>query len=64
MNSVMHGKVRELTPFQEVYIQPAAGDNGTALGAAFYVWHQLLGQSRRFVMDHAYWGPGWPPIGL
>jgi carbamoyltransferase len=57
MNSVMNGKVRELTPFQEVYIQPAAGDNGTALGAAFYVWHQVLGQPRRFVMDHAYWGP-------
>jgi carbamoyltransferase len=57
MNSVMNGKVRARTPFQDVYIQPAAGDNGTALGAAFYVWHQVLGQPRRFVMDHAYWGP-------
>ena len=57
MNSVMNGKIRERTPFEEVYIQPAAGDNGTALGAAFYVWHQVLGQPRRFVMEHAYWGP-------
>jgi carbamoyltransferase len=64
MNSVMNGKVRELTPFQEVYIQPAAGDNGTALGAAFYVWHQLLGQPRRFVMDHAYWGPEFGDVAL
>jgi carbamoyltransferase len=57
MNSVLNGKVREQTPFEEVYVQPAAGDNGTALGAAFYVWHQVLGQPRGFVMEHGYWGP-------
>ncbi len=57
MNSVMNGKIRERTPFQEVYIQPAGADNGTALGAAFYVWHQVLGRPRRFVMEHCYWGP-------
>ena len=57
MNSVMNGKIRAQTPFQEVYIQPAAGDNGTALGAAYSVWHQQLGGARSFVMSHAYWGP-------
>jgi carbamoyltransferase len=57
MNSVMNGKIRQRTPFEEVYIQPAAADNGTALGAALWVWHQVLGQPRSFVMDHAYWGP-------
>ena len=57
MNSVANGKIREQTPFQEVYIQPASGDNGTALGAAFYVWNQTLEGPRRFVMDHGYWGP-------
>jgi carbamoyltransferase len=57
MNSVMNGKIRERTPFKEVYIQPAAADNGTALGAALYVQHHVLGDSRRFVMEHAYWGP-------
>ena len=41
----------------DVYIQPASGDNGTALGAAFYVWNQVLGRPRRFVMTHGYWGP-------
>jgi carbamoyltransferase len=57
MNSVANGKIRERTPFREVYIQPAAGDNGTALGAALHVWHQVLGRPRGFVMEHAYWGP-------
>jgi carbamoyltransferase len=57
MNSVMNGKIRDRTPFREVFIQPAAGDNGTALGAALYVAHHVLGKPRRFVMEHAYWGP-------
>jgi carbamoyltransferase len=57
MNSVLNGKIRERTPFREVYVQPAAGDNGTALGAALYVWHQGLGHPRAFVMRHGYWGP-------
>ena len=57
MNSVANGKLREETPFDEIYIQPASGDNGTALGAAFYVWNHVLKQPRRFVMRHGYWGP-------
>ncbi len=56
MNSVANGKVRENTPFTDVYIQPAAGDNGTALGAAYHVWNQTLEQPRGFVMEHGYWG--------
>jgi carbamoyltransferase len=57
MNSVANGKIRERTPFQELYVQPASADNGTALGAALYVWHHELQQPRRFVMSHGYWGP-------
>jgi carbamoyltransferase len=57
MNSVMNGKIRTRTPFREIYLQPAAGDNGTALGAAFSLWHQLLKRPRGFVMEHGYWGP-------
>jgi carbamoyltransferase len=64
MNSVLNGKIRERTPFEEVYIQPAAGDNGTALGAAFYVQHQVLEQPRKFVMQHAYWGPEFGDRGI
>ncbi|MGB9433679.1 MAG: carbamoyltransferase [Candidatus Acidiferrum sp.] len=58
-NCVANGKIFEQTPFEKVYVQPAAGDGGLSVGAAFYVWHQLLGQPRSFVMDHAYWGPGY-----
>jgi carbamoyltransferase len=58
MNSVANGKIRTRTPFTALYVQPAAADNGTALGAAFHVWNQVLGRPRSFVMDHGYWGPG------
>ncbi|MEQ1895755.1 MAG: carbamoyltransferase C-terminal domain-containing protein [Vicinamibacterales bacterium] len=57
MNSVANGKIRDQTPFQEVFIQPASGDNGTALGAAYWVWNQVLGRPRGFVMRHGAWGP-------
>jgi carbamoyltransferase len=57
MNSVANGKVFERSPFKELYVQAAAGDGGGAIGAAFYVWHQELGNPRSFVMDHAFLGP-------
>ena len=57
MNSVANGKIREQTGFREVFIQPAAGDNGTALGAALYACHEMNGRARDFVMEHGYWGP-------
>lgn len=60
MNSVANGKIRDNTPFRDVYIQPAAGDNGTALGAAYQVWNQILGKPRGFVMSHGYWGTEYP----
>jgi carbamoyltransferase len=56
LNSVANGKLLKETPFEEIYIQPAAGDSGGALGAALYAYHCLLGHPRRFVMEHAYWG--------
>ena len=56
MNSVANGRIRANTPFQEIYVQPASGDNGTALGAAMHAWHASGGQ-RGFVMEHGYWGP-------
>jgi carbamoyltransferase len=57
MNSVANGKIRERTPFREVFIQPASGDNGTALGAAFHAWHRASDAPRDFVMEHSCWGP-------
>src|ERR1700704_6039609 len=60
LNCVANYKVLRATPFDEIYVQPAAGDAGGALGAALYAHHVLLGQPRRFVMDHAYWGKTYP----
>jgi len=56
LNSVANGRILRETPFEDLWIQPAAGDSGGALGAALYVYHVLLGQPRKFVMEHAYWG--------
>jgi len=56
MNSVANGKIRQNTPFTEVFIQPAAGDNGTALGAALDAWHAAGAPSLSPRMAHSYWG--------
>ena len=57
LNSVANERIMRETPFEEVYIQPAAGDGGGSLGAALYAWHCAMGNDRsQFVMDHAYWG--------
>ncbi len=56
-NCVANGKIFDASPFERVYVQPAAGDAGLSVGAAFAVNHQVLGRPREFTMDHAYWGP-------
>jgi carbamoyltransferase len=57
MNSVANGKIFDRTGFRKLYIQSAAGDGGGAIGAAFYIWNQMLKKHRSFVMEHAYLGP-------
>ncbi len=56
LNSVANYRILKETPFKDIYIQPAAGDAGGALGAALYVYHACLNKPRQFVMEHAYWG--------
>jgi len=56
LNSVANYRLLTETPFKEIYIQPAAGDAGGALGAALYVYHVCMGNRRRFILEHAYWG--------
>jgi carbamoyltransferase len=56
LNSVANGRILKETPFKEVFVQPAAGDGGGALGAALYAQHCVLGKPRSFHMEHAYWG--------
>src|SRR5580692_11746523 len=58
-NCVANGKIFDQTPFEKIFVQPAAGDAGLALGAAYFVHNQVLGLPRCFVMEDAYWGPGY-----
>ena len=57
MNSVANGKVYRRSPFRNLYIQPAAGDAGGAIGSALVVAQQLGALADGGGMDHAYWGP-------
>jgi len=57
LNSVLNGKLLQRGAFNEIFVQPAANDAGTALGAALWVHTRLLGLPRPSVMNHAYWGP-------
>jgi carbamoyltransferase len=56
LNSVANGRILKETPIEELYIHPAAGDSGGAVGAALYAYHHVLGQPRKFVLEHAYLG--------
>ncbi len=56
LNSVANGRILRETPFEECYIHPAAGDGGGAVGAVLWAYNTVLGNPRRFVMEHAYWG--------
>jgi carbamoyltransferase len=56
LNCAANGKIFEQTPFRDIYIQPAASDAGTSIGAALSVWHERLHRPRSFVMHHAYYG--------
>ncbi len=56
LNSVANGRIIREGPFENVFIQPAAGDAGGAIGAALYAYHVIFGHPRKFTMEHAYWG--------
>jgi carbamoyltransferase len=63
MNSVANGKVSRQTPFVEIYVPPAPGDAGGAIGAALVAWRRRSG-ARSFTMDHAFWGPKYDDFAL
>jgi carbamoyltransferase len=56
LNCVANGQIFEKSDFRDVYVQPAAHDAGTSVGAALYVWNQVLGQPRSYMMNHVYYG--------
>lgn len=57
LNCVANERLRVDSPFQNIFIQPAANDAGTALGAALWVYHQKLDRPRGYIMEHVYLGP-------
>jgi carbamoyltransferase len=57
LNCVANGKILRHTPFKNIFIQPAAGDAGGAIGAAAYVYHSLLKKPRKYKMEHTFLGP-------
>ena len=59
LNCVANGRIVREGPFEQLWVQPAAGDAGSALGAALFVNSCVLGNPRGFRMDHAFWGPSY-----
>lgn len=58
LNCVANARIRDKKDFKNIWVQPASGDDGTALGAALWVdAQQRKSNERTFIMDHAYWGP-------
>ena len=60
LNCVANGRVARESGFENVWIQPAAGDDGIAIGCAYYGYLEILKQRRSFVMDHSYVGKVYP----
>jgi len=56
-NSVLNGKILLNTSFRRVFVQPAAGDSGTAIGVCYQIYNNLLDRTREFIMDGPYTGP-------
>jgi carbamoyltransferase len=61
LNSVANTRILREAGFDELFVQPAAGDGGGSLGAALWAYNALLGKPRVFRMDHAYWGRPYGP---
>ena len=57
MNGLVNGKIFKESNFKNHFIQPASTDDGTALGAAYFCWHNYLKKKETFIMKHAFWGP-------
>src|SRR5690606_14754233 len=59
LNCVLNAKIRDRGPFKNIWVQPAAGDAGTSLGAAIWIDKQYQDKRESYAMPHAYWGPSY-----
>lgn len=59
LNCVANGRILREGPFDHIFVQPAAGDAGGAVGVAAYIYNTILGRPRKTVMSHAFTGPGY-----
>jgi carbamoyltransferase len=59
LNPLLVAAIEARAGFENVFVQPAAGNEGTALGAAWLVWHQQLGRARMAATPGPYWGPAY-----
>ncbi|AZQ66745.1 carbamoyltransferase [Silicimonas algicola] len=57
LNGVANARILRETQFTSPYLQAASSDDGTCVGAAFWAWHNVIGSTERFHMEHAFWGP-------
>jgi carbamoyltransferase len=59
LNCVANGHILRNAPIEDIFIQPAAGDAGGAMGAALWAWHELLDNPRKWKLEDVYLGPGY-----
>ena len=64
LNCIVNKKILDRTPFQNLFVQPAANDAGIAIGAAMYGWHEILGQPKAPAMRHTFHGRPWSRAAL
>lgn len=57
LNCVANARILKDTPFKNLFVQPAAGDAGGAVGVAYHIYNTVLGNKRNYVWEHAFWGP-------
>ena len=57
LNCVANGRIIRELPFDDLFIYPAAGDAGGAVGCALYLWHHILGHEQRYPLSNIYLGP-------
>jgi carbamoyltransferase len=62
LNSAANGRLLRESGFDQIYIQPAAGDSGGALGAALFAWHMVEGRPRGLALERVDWGESYSGV--